>query len=255
MKKNVVLAIAIIFVGVGAIVLFLQNNKNPLMEKAIVAERSGDLQAALSYYTEATAMLAPSLPMPDINRSKFLAPELLKKETMKYASWLRVSASPSKQRSARFAIEGIKRCLQHGRKDITSTEPKTSAFTQEKFTHAWNATFFAPEVKIDPSHAALSSGNFARNFSLIIVECGKNYSYELFLLNPANGKTTRYLLPSENNARLYAVPGEHLLLARSTVVFASGEIWRSHYTPLPITIPDKASLIRIELRTSVSRQK
>jgi hypothetical protein len=252
MKKNVTIVIILIATIVGGIFLYMQRHKTPLLDTAKQYERAGDLQTALSLYTETVCNLSPSQQLPVIYRSKFLTPDALKKEVKKYISWLS-SPPASKNAVLSDAFSGMQRCMQYGRKDVTISDPITQQFTQENYLNAWNTTFFAPEAKTDPSHAALASGNLARNLSLVIIRCGKYYSYELILLNKATLRSTKCLLPSENSVRLYAFPGEHLLLVRSIAAFPSGEIWKSHFTPLSLVIPEKASEVRMELRTRVKR--
>jgi hypothetical protein len=48
-------------------------------------------------------------------------------------------------------------------------------------------------------------------------------------------------------------PGNHLLIVQGWVKFSTGEIWRSTFTVIPVSIPDKASKISTILVTKVSR--
>jgi hypothetical protein len=254
MNKNIVIVIIVLIIAtIGGLLILSHKRTSPLLATAKKYEMAGDLQAALSAYCEAACNLSPSLQVPDINRLKFLSFEEIKKEVVKYTTWLWTPPA-SKSMETSIALSGIERCIQFGRKDITYTEPKPVAFTEETYRNAWNGSFFSQEAKVDPSHAALAFGNFSRNLSLIVATCNESYSYELCLLDNATLQSTKCMLLSENSVRMYATPGEHLLLVRSTVTFPSGEVWKSHFMPIPLSIPEKASEIAMKFRTSVKRK-
>jgi hypothetical protein len=252
MKKNYPLVIIFVVLA-GAAGFFVTHRTTPVLRKAKQFELSGDLQQAHSMYTAALFDLTPSIEIPDINRSRFLAPDVLKKEVVKYLTWIH---APAKKSGKEFlaALEGMGRCESRDRHDNTITEPVVTRLSPEQYQIEWNKTFFAPNVPVDAAQAALASGNYQRNLSLLVIKSAKNYTYEINLLSKATGRGCRGLLLAENSIRFYVQPGEHLLLCRSTVDFSATEIWRSNYTPIAITIPDTTSLITTELRTRIYRK-
>lgn len=252
MKKNY-LFIIVLAILAAAVIFYSTHRTTPLLRKAKQYELSGDLQQAHSMYTAALFEQTPSIEIPDINRSRILPPDGLKKEVVRYISWVN---APARKSAPDFlaALQGMGRCESQDRCDNSIAEPLVTRFSPEQYFIEWKKTFFAPNVPVDASQAALASGNYHRKLSLLIIKSIKNYTYEINLLNKATGRGTKTLLLAENNVRLYAQPGEHLLLCRSTVTFPTGEIWRSNYTPIQITIPDTTSIITTELRTSVYRK-
>ncbi len=226
---------------------------SPALRSAQQSERAGNLEQALSSYAEAAFVSIPSTDLPDINRSKILSGDLLKKEIGRYFTWItgpRQQVSPD----AAAALEGITRCAGHGRNENAISDSTVHPLSPERYLEEWNSSFFAPKVKIDPSHASLASGNHARGISLLVVRSAKSYTYEINLINTSTVHGTKCILYPESSVRLYAPPGEYLLICRSTVIFPSEEIWRSGYTPIPLTIPQESSLVTMELRTSVPRK-
>lgn len=153
------------------------------------------------------------------------------------------------------AMQGIERCAKDDPGFNTIIEPEIRKLTTDEYLDEWNKSFFAPEAKIDPSHAAMASGNYVRNLSVVHVNSKKNYTYKILLINMATFMCTRCTLYPESSVRFYAVPGEHLLLCQSSVTFPSGEIWKSPFTPITLLIPSEPSLVTTELRTSVHRRK
>ena len=253
MKKSILIPIIIVVVVAVGLYLFFSHRRTPLLREAKQHELSGDLEQAYSLYAAVLYESTPSIAMPDIYRSKFLAPEMLKKEVGKYFIWLSTSVTKVSE-DVTAAMGGIERCKSKDRRDNTITPPEIRPLSAEEYLAEWNKTFFAPEAKIDPSHEAMASGNYARKLSLLVINSQKSYTYEINLINRATHRGTRCILLSENSVRLYAVPGEHLLICRSTVTFPSEEIWRSNYTVIPLTIPSEASLITTGLSTSVHRK-
>ena len=253
MKKNLVFFI-ILAVTIAAGWFFLVHNRiTPKLKTAKQYEMSGNLQNAHSLYTEAVFDLTPSTVLPDINRSKVLSPEQLKKEIEKYFIWITGSfLKPSEE--LHTALEGMKRCAIQARTDNYFSDTVFRPLSSEEYLSEWNRTFFSPKIKIDPSHAALASGNYARTISILEVHSSKNYTYDLNLINISTNRGIRCILYPESSVRFYAPPGEFLLLCRSTVTFPTEEIWRSHFTALPLTIPQEATLVSAELRTSVHRK-
>ncbi|MBN1578261.1 MAG: hypothetical protein JW913_17000 [Chitinispirillaceae bacterium] len=253
MKKSILIPIVIVIAVAAGFYFFFTHRQTPVMRAARQCELSGDLQQAFSLYAEVVFDGMPSIEIPDINRSKFLAPAILKKEVGKYISWVSTPSRRIKPDIA-AALEGMARCESQGRQDNTISEPVVRPLTSDQYFDEWNKTFFALNVAIDPSHAALASGNYVRKLSLLVINSTKNYTYEVNCINTTTHRGSKCILLAENSVRLYVLPGEHLLLCRSTVTFPSEAIWRSHYTPIRITIPPEPSLITTELRTSVHRK-
>lgn len=253
MNKNVLILIVVIIAGGAGIYLFNVMKKTPALREAKQYELSGDLQKALSLYGAAVFEITPSINFPDVNRSKILSPEALKKEVSKYIAWL---YTPQKQVSDEYteAMEGLARCAESGRHDNTIADTVITPLSTDQYLVEWKKSFFAPEAEFDPSHAALAAGNYARNLSLLVINSVKNYTYEINLINTSTKRGTRFLLYPENTSRFYVPPGDYLLLCRSSVTFPSEEIWRSHFTPIPLAIPSETCMITTELRTSVHRK-
>ena len=251
-RKNHLFIIALFAALAGAVSFVIVHRRVPVLRSAKQCELSGNLEQAHSLYTAALFELTPSIELPDINRSKILSPAALKKEVEKYFIWLNNPAENSRTHYL-AALSGMSRCEGKNRHDNTISEPVVTPLSPEAYLVEWNKTFFAPTVAADPSHLALATGNYRRGLSLLIIKSSKNYTYEINLIDKTTGRGTRALLLAENSVRLYARPGEHLLLCRSTVTFPSEKIWRSNYTPIPVTVPDTVSLMTFELRTSVYR--
>lgn len=254
MKKQVLIPIIIIVVVAAGLYIFFSNRQMSLLREAKQCELSGDLEQAYSLYAAVLYESTPSIAMPDIYRSKFLAPEILRKEVEKYIASLLTPASLKSGKNVTYALQGLERCRKKDRCDNTITKPVVRPLIADEYLQEWNKTFFAPEAKIDPSHTVLATRCFSRNLSLLNIRSQKSYTYEINLINRETLRGTKRTLPSENEARMYALPGEHILVCRSTVTFPSGEIWRSNFTVIPLTIPGTPSLISTEMRTSVTRK-
>jgi len=254
MNKNIFPIVLFLIIAAAIVFYFTKLKKPSTLKEAQRSEQAGDRQKALALYGLTADELLPAVTFPDINRSKIISHELLKKDIEKYFIFI---TTPLKERSPQLiaAMEGIARCAKDGPEFNTITEPKIKKLSTEEYLDEWNRSFFAPEAKIDPSHAALASGNYVRNLSVLQINSVKNYTYEILLINTATYQSTRCTLYPESSVRLYAVPGEHMLLCRSTVTFPSDEIWKSPFTPIMITIPSEPSLVTTELRTSVHRSR
>jgi|GEM_PF-1968270 len=253
MKKIFAILIGIIAVAAVSF-MFFSNRHSPALRSAHQSELSGEPEQALALYCEALANAAPSVTVPDINRSKILPEDKLKKETAKYFS--AITASGKKIRpDVASALEGIKRCENRVQEHVnTLSQPKVQPLDIDGYISEWNRSFFAPTVEPARSHESMATGNFTRAMSLLVISSGKDYTYELCLLNLSNLRGTRCTLLSENSVRLYAEPGEYLLLCRSSVTFPTGEIWRSGWTPIKLEMPLKASLVTADMRTSIQRK-
>ncbi len=256
MKKRLLIPIFIVGAVSAAVYVYLSLHRKPSMHEAKRYEISGNLEKAYSLYAAALYESTPSMDMLDNYRSKFLTSENLKKEIEKYFLWLSTPSSSKTFSPVTSAIEGTERCKNNRRSDISITIPEIRPLSVEEYLKEWNKTFFAPEAKIDPSHEAMASGNHTRNVSLIVIRSEKTYKYEINLINPKNCRGTRCVLLPENEVRLYAHPGEHLLVCRSIVTFSSEKkIWRSDFTVIPLTVPEKSSLLVFNLKTRVFRKK
>lgn len=253
MKNNLV-TIFILLAAVGCIVYYLVVVRNDsTLDQAQKHETAGATQQACVLYTATAFNTAPTLNIPNVNRSKILSPEALKKSITTYFAWL---TTPQHHLAKNFsaALGGIARCSETYASVNKLSEPVVTTFTPESFYTEWNRTFFDPTVHPDPSQADIASGNYFRNISLLTINSSLSYTYELNLINTTTHRGTKCILYPEGSVRLYTLPGKHLLLCRSTVTFPSGEIWQSDVTPLTISIPPKASLVTTTLRTHVTRR-
>lgn len=253
MKNHILLLLMALIVLAAAGYFFVSRWNVPVLRTAKQCERSGDLQQAHALYAAALFELTPSIEMPDINRSKILAPEILKKEVEKYFDWINAPAEKAGEEYL-AALDGMTRCGEGNQYDNTLSKPKCTPLSSEEYLDEWNRTFFAPNVTPDSSHVALATINYHQKRSLLIISSTKSYTYEINLINKATHRGTRAVLLAENSTRLYAAPGNYLLLCRSSVTFPSEKIWRSAFTPVAVTVPDTVSLITAELRTSVHRR-
>ncbi|NLG15714.1 MAG: hypothetical protein GX556_00125 [Fibrobacter sp.] len=224
------------------------------LENAKKAEASGNLKEAYLNYSAALLKVSPTEKIPDANRSKFLEPGLWKKEVESYLAWV-TAGSKKVSPQVNAIIGGIERCVKSFSSDNYIFNLKSKELTEAEYLGLWNKTFFVSGASVNPEHAALASGNHQRNLSFITFSCFKNYTYEGSLLNVSNGSSTGFVLYPEGSVTFLASPGKHLLVYRSTVTFPSGEVWRSQYTTVEVAVPEKASLITAELKTSVSRSK
>jgi hypothetical protein len=249
MRNNIIISVVVIAAAIAGLLMFRAYHSSKPLNEARQCELSGDLQQALSQYAGIVFNRIPTLKIPDINESKYLAPDLLKKDVASYFAWLSIPAART-DNEVSAALGGIGRLESRCRGDNGIFNTKIQPLTSEKYREEWNRTFFAPNVKIDQSHAALAEGNYIRKFSLLVIKSGQSYTYEINCINPATMRGIKATLLPENSVRLYAVPGEHLLLCRSSVTFESGEIWYSQYTPIRLTIPTEPSLVSVDLRTT-----
>jgi hypothetical protein len=253
MKKNIIFFIVITGILVAGWFFIVHKREMPTLRTAKQLEMAGDLQKAHSLYANVVFDAMPSIDLPDINRSKVLSPEQLKKEIGKYLIWT-TGSKKTLSGDVNDAFEGMKRCSSEARVDNTISDTVVRPITPEKYLDEWNKSFFAPKVKVDASHAALASGNYARRISLLVVSSLKHYTYEINLINTSTNRGQKCILYPETSVRFYAPPGEYILLCRSTVTFPTEEIWRSHFTTIPLSMPQEACLITTELRTSIHRK-
>ena len=250
MKKCVIINTAILL---SLIISCSTPKKAPDLKKAKEAEITGKLQDAFTLYVSSLLQVTPSMKVPDVNRSKILNSELWRKEIEKYVIWI---STPAKKPSndLQTILDGIKRCSEHARSDNSLAALSVRSLSTDQYISEWNNLFFAPTVRIDPSHTTLASGNHVNNVSIIKLASLKNYSYELNLVNKHSGRRTEVFLYPESSTFLLAAPGEYLLICQSAVTFPSGELWKSPFTAMPLSIPENASFIGGELRTSVNRK-
>lgn len=254
MKKIVVVFILLAGVAVTGWLLLNKNTKTPYLELAKKNSAAGDMQTALGYFLEAALELVPKQEFPDVNRLQFLPNDALKKEVTKYLEWL---ATPLDQEvpDAVEALAGITRLVEFDKKEIFPVALRVKEFTGQKYIEAWNGAFYRSGSVPDASLKPLAEGNFKRNLSLVEIECEDNYSYDIVLVNVATSKATTYHLPAQNTARMYALPGRHLLLLKSTITFSTKESWKSAPAVIPLDIPETTSHVSFELRTSVKRKQ
>jgi len=254
MNNRIPVIVFLIALAAAVIIIILKSGSSPQLKAAKHSESIGDKRKACAQYAEAVYTLVPAASIPDITHSKFAAPEIYRKEVEKYLSQL-VENNIGKNSRITAAVAGLLRCNEDNQDVVRLVPPEVKPFTEESYIEAWKKTFFAPEAKVDPLNTSLAGGNFNRNLSLLVISCGINYSYECMLLNKSTLQATKFLLPAENSAGLYALPGEYLLITRSTVTFSGGEIWRSDYIALPISIPVKTSMVTSELKTRLPRRE
>jgi len=204
-------------------------------------------------YAQALIEIAPGQKFPDINRSKIVEQSAWKKIIEQYISWL--SSDMNAKNIIRECFEGIERCINAQNPVNSLGKIEFKELSEDQYIPEWYNSFFAPNITPDPSFKPLASGNYQKNISVINFSSSKNYTYELNLINRKTAKSTGFQLYPESNIRIIAIPGEYLFVCRSTVTFPSGEIWKSPFEIIPLTVPENASLITGDLRTRVYRQK
>src|SRR5690554_850489 len=252
MKNASIIFVLIITLAAG-LIFYSRIQKSSVFKKAKQTEASGSLQEALSMYAQSLIEIAPGQKFPDINRSKIMEQSAWKKIVEQYIAWL--SSGSNAKNSIKECFEGIERCKNAQNPVNSLGKLELKELSEDQYIPEWNNSFFAPNITPDPSFKSLASGNYLKNISVINFSSSKNYTYELYLVNKKITKLTGFQLYPESNIRIIAIPGEYLLICRSTVTFPSGEIWKSPFEIVPLTVPENASLITGDLRTRVYRQK
>ncbi len=227
--------------------------KKPDIKKAKHAEVTGKISEAVAIYSDILLSSTPSLAVPDYNRSKFLKPELWQKEVENYLAWIQ-TAQKGAGSDFQKSLDGVVNCTRDETTANRIVRLKSSEINSDTFQVEWNRTFFAPMAKVDPEHKKLSSAAFSRNISFVRFSSPKSYTYTIHLINPVSKQRIETTLYPETSVSLLAVPGEYLVLIRSTVTFESGQIWVSPYNMVKLTVPEKPSLITADLITQVARQ-
>jgi hypothetical protein len=177
-----------------------------------------------------------------------------KKDLTKYVEWLCLPAQvPEHFPQILQAIDKYKSTYSRSENSLVNIAQKP--LDEKRFISEWKSAFFAPAAKIDSAHLQLASGSHFRNLSFLKLSTDKGFTYEVNLVNLSSGKQTTFKIYSEGSASVLVYPGDYLLICRSTVAFSSGEIWQSSNTVIPITIPQKSSMITGVLITKVSRGK
>ncbi|MDO5577218.1 MAG: hypothetical protein Q4F84_09070 [Fibrobacter sp.] len=245
-------SLAIILTAVLALGM-ISCNKPAALKKAIETENSGNLLQALSIYAQALVEIAPKHKFPEINRSKIVEPAAWKKIIEQYFS--SINSSGTIGSNVQECFSGIERCMKAQNPVNSLTKVSVTPLTEEQYGAEWNKAFFVPTVSPDQSFKPLVSGNYIKKVSAINLTSSRNYSYDLNLVNKKTGKITSFQLYPESSIRIVATPGEYLLICRTTVTFATGEIWRSTFEIIPLTVPEEVSLISGDLKTDVYRQK
>lgn len=226
--------------------------KKPDIKKAQHTEVTGKITEAVAIYSDILLSSTPVLTVPDYNRSKFLKPEVWQKEVENYLAWIQTTpqgVGSDFQRS----LDGVVSCTREENIANRIVRLKSSEITVDSFHNEWKRTFFAPMAKVDPGHKKISDAAFLRSVSFVKLSSPKSYTYTIELINPANKQRIETTLYPETSVTLMAVPGEYLVLIRSTVTFESGQLWVSPYNMVKLTIPEKPSLITADLITQVAR--
>ena len=181
MGKNIFYLFVVLAVTGTGIFYFTKVRSSPSLKAARQTEQTGDLQKALTYYGSAVFELVTSMDLPDINRSKIAPHDILKADIEKYITF--ITGPKDDRKDADEAMQGIFRCAPHGHEFNSIAEPKFKGLSTDEYLDEWNKTFFAKEAKIDPSHAAMASGNYVRGLSVLIINSIK----KIVSLSKANG--------------------------------------------------------------------
>jgi hypothetical protein len=226
--------------------------KKPDIKNAKQAEVTGHISEAITLYSDLLLASTPVLTVPDYNRSKFLKPELWQKEVENYLAWIQ-TAQQKVGSDFQPSLDGVVSCTREENVANRIVHLKSFEINNDTFQNEWNRTFFAPMAKVDPGHRKISSAAFLRNVSYVKFSSPKSYTYTIHLINPANRQRIETTLYPETDVTLMAIPGEYLVLIRSTVTFESGQLWVSPYNMVKLTVPEKPSLITADLITQVAR--
>ncbi|MBN1604787.1 MAG: hypothetical protein JW915_24470 [Chitinispirillaceae bacterium] len=226
--------------------------KQPDIKEAKKAEVTGKIAEALAIYADVLLASTPSFTLPDFNRSKFLKPEQWRKEVEDYQVWIH-SAEQKIPENYQTALDGVMSCNREENTANRLLRLKTEEITVDNFKKEWNRVFFAQMAKVDSSHEIISSGAFSKKVSYVKLSSPKNYTYTIQLLSLNNKRRIEAVLYPETDVTFMALPGEYLLLIRSSVTFESGQLWISPYSSIPLTVPQEASMITADLMTRVSR--
>jgi hypothetical protein len=224
----------------------------PDIKKAQEAEITGRIPEALAIYSDVLLSATPSLTIPDNNKSKFLKPEQWQKEVENYLVWIQ-TAQPTTGDDFQQSLNGVLSCTREENVSNRMLRLKSVEVSTDSFQNVWNSTFFASIAKIDPAHKKLSSAAYIKNLSFIRLSSPKSYTYTIQLINLSTKRRIEATLPPETNVALMAIPGEYLMLIRSSVMFESNKMWVSPYDVVKLTVPGKPSLITASLVTQVGR--
>lgn len=253
MKKTALIISVLILICATAAFFFLKKQA-PDLEEAKKAEITGNYKEALSAYAEVLLKITPSIELPDVNNSKFMNAPTWKKQVENYASFI---MDPSREKSQEFSslVEDIKRNLALVEQEIRLTEGKTRNLAEVDYIDEWNRAFFANASLVDPSQKSLAAGNRVRNISFVKLAAAKSYTYEITMINLSTAKAIRFKVYPETSTILLGVSGENLLICKSSVSFSPSEMWVSSYNVIPVTIPENASEVSGEFRTSIKKKQ
>lgn len=256
MKPKSLIIYILIITGTVVALLFYLNKKNILLlVKAQQSEITGNKQEACLLYAEAVFHLIQAKMPPDIKRSKLISEEQFQKKIRKHLATFTIKRSEKNKNSIK-AVKGLIRCTDTGNLPgpVSCSTPSITPFTTQTFFTEWKKIFFIAESHSNPSHSSLSKEMFLKNLSLITISSGHNYTYECMLLNTDTFSAIKCSILPQNSISLYALPGTYIFIARSTVTFPDNTVWKSDFTPFPITVPATSSHMRMNLQTSIQRR-
>jgi hypothetical protein len=255
MKRPLLTVAIIVSLVTAGILLYKQSRiNNAPLKKAQQAELAGNVQTAYDLYTEALVDICPSLKLPDANKSKVVDASTWRNDLSKYVEWICYPAPLPKEFTE---ITGF---IDKYKDSCTRSENRIVNITTQNlelapFISQWKNSFYAQTATFDSSHMILASGSHFRNISFLNLSAEKGFTYKINLINISTGRQTKFTLFSEGSVCVLAYPGKYLLVCKSSVNFSSGEIWQSPNTIVPLTIPEKSSIVRGTLITKVAREK
>ncbi len=228
------------------------NSPSANIEKAFAMETAGNYQNALHIYAQVAKDVAPSTSIPDAQKGKILQPKIWVNEIEKYLEWSRTS-EPKPNTYLSSALSGIERCMKKTELENYVLRPTLKSLSPEFFTENWNKAFTPP-----PPGAAdwnsLTSEAQANSVSLVQIQSSKSYSYEFSLINRSTSRCIEFSLYPESKVYIPVPPGEYMALCKSSVTFQPGQLWNSSYSAFPLSVPEKSSLISMEIKTKVPRK-
>lgn len=229
-------------------------NQSGNLKNATDAEVCGKTADALALYVDALLGITPSAEILDVNKSKSIYPSSWKKEIEKHIIWLHTPAERL-NKEYKDISEGVLRCSGKVHTENSIVNLKIKKYTLDQYTSDWAKLFFDPMVQVDPSCQIIAEKNYSDNFSIFRITAPQNYTYDISLINKATGKRIFFNLYPEASRSALLVPGDYLLICRSTISFTASQVWYSQYSVFQLNVPSEASNISVLLRTSVAKER
>jgi hypothetical protein len=250
MKRGITILAIVVLCGAGMV--FFNARKSSLKE-AQAAESRGEYRQAMNLYAAEVDAAAPSHALPDRNHAKIRTTAQWADEMETYLRWVSETASEHPTNCVE-ALKGIARCSTRVEHEHLFTNQTNKIVTQAGLDSLWYDSFFPPDVRVQGDHRRLTGKAFMDSLSILRIASTNNFAYKATLVNEKSGRQTDFALAPDDSVSLLVRPGNYLLIAESTVMFKSGQIWRSPKNVLRITTPTRSSFRRCVIKTRVKRE-